>query len=67
MSDTLPPLHPHNGQPTLDCFSLYEMIRIQLVSKTMNSNLDLSEFEDDIQTIANRLNDKFNIHPQVFM
>ena len=33
----------------------------------MNSNLDLSEFEDDIQTIANKLNDKFNIHPQVFM
>lgn len=47
----------------LDCFSLYELIRVQLVSKTQDSSISLKEFEDDIISLADRMNDKFNIHP----
>ena len=47
----------------LDSFSLYELIRIQLVSKTQDSNINLDEFEDDILKLADRMNTKFKIHP----
>lgn len=47
----------------LDSFSLYELIRIQLVSKTQDSNINLDEFEDDILRLADRMNTKFKIHP----
>ena len=47
----------------LDSFSLYELIRIQLVSKTQDSSINLDEFEDDILRLADRMNDKFKIHP----
>ena len=47
----------------LDSFSLYELIRIQLVSKTQDSSINLDEFEDDILRLADRMNTKFKIHP----
>jgi len=47
----------------LDCFSLYELIRIQLVSKTQDSSISLDDFEDEILSLADRMNDKFKIHP----
>ena len=47
----------------LDSFSLYELIRIQLVSKTQDSSINLDEFEDDILKLADRMNTKFKIHP----
>jgi len=52
---------------TLDLFSLHELVRLQLVSKCNTSNIDMSEFDKELEDIANRMNDKFNIHPRVFM
>ena len=52
---------------TLDLFSLTELVRLQLVSKCNTSCIDMKEFEKELEDIADRMNDKYNIHPRVYM
>ena len=52
---------------TLDLFTLPELVRLQLVSKCNTSDLDLREFQKELEDIADRMNDKFKIHPLLYM
>jgi len=67
MSDTTPTPPPVQKGLTLDLFTLPELVRLQLVSKCNTSDLDFKEFEEELEDIADRMNDKFKIHPLLYM
>tara|TARA_R110001599_G_scaffold7050_2_gene34893 strand:+ start:866 stop:1069 length:204 start_codon:yes stop_codon:yes gene_type:complete len=67
MSNTTPTPPPPKKGLTLDLFTLPELVRLQLVSKCNTSDLDFKEFEEELEDIADRMNDKFKIHPLLYM